>query len=511
MVAGASLATDTLVKVVIQITDADLDPKERAEEAQALYDDLQTISDMQGVRVSFLERVTNAGTLQFGVRFALGGEQVRAVLEELCDRIETQPIEILLTLYIDAMTLQVKTRDSEELAATIQAAELLVPPRRTFLAKAETYARSYGEFSPAEIANLEWMRQQLELPLEEAERLIGKALGPYRSRQAKRQRYREVLIEELSRQFPPTDESRAILKEFAVNLNLPAADESDIFEEAVQKIQADAEVKRSQHQAESEKTLLQENTRLQAELSQRQEANRQTFLQNYRAEYAKAIATSLYPLQFDQGRLEQARRIWDISATEAKAIEAEETALLYGSIESAMGADYSRLRELLWQGNWQEADRETERALLKAFNRSKQTLGPQQALQDVHIVERETLEQLPCVDLLTLNQLWSFYSENHFGFRVQAQIFEDSLRQPQDFLRAVGWVDGVGLGNTTFLQSARPYSSLEFSRNAPDGHLPTWRWCCTSLEGGYAVDGAIVEAFLSRLINTCQILQQPAA
>ncbi|MBD0267537.1 MAG: GUN4 domain-containing protein [Cyanobacteria bacterium Co-bin8] len=505
------MTTNTLVKVVVQITDTDLDPKERAEEVQFLHEELQHASEMQGVRVGFLERVTNEGTLQFGVRFNIGGEQLRAVLEGLCDRIEAHPVEVLVTLYIDAMTLQVKTRDSEELAATIQAAELLVPPRRTFLAKAETYARTYGEFSPAEIANLEWIRQQLDIPPPEAERLLAKALGPYRTRQAKQQRYREVLVEELGRQFPPTNESREILKEYAVNLKLPAEDELAIFEEVLYKIQSDADVKRSEKETEAVNTLMQENTRLQAELQEQAVADRQATVEHYRIEFAKAIETTLYPLQYDQGRLEQARIIWNIPAEEARAIEQAEIARRYGSIQSAVGADYSRLRELLWQGKWQEADRETERALLKAFNLVGQTGSANQPLQDVRIVDHTTLEQLPCLDLLTVDQLWRRYSDNRFGFKVQAQIFEEVQAQSQEFLRAVGWSEGFSLGNTPLIQSSQPYNQLQFSREAPEGHLPTWRWCCSSLEGGYVIDEIIVDTFLSRLINACQILQSASS
>lgn len=502
------MTTAALVKVVIQVTDTDLTPKEQAAEVQGLYENLQAVSEMQGIRINFLERVSDEGNLQFGVRFTLAGEQVRAALSELCDRIEAQPVEVLVTLYIDAMTLQVKTRDVEELAATTQAAELLLPPRRTFLAKAETYARSYGEFSPAEIANLEWIRQQLDIPVEEAALLLSRALGPYRSRQDKQRRYREVLLDEFNRQFPPTDESRETLKEYAANLRLPPEDAAAIYEEVLNKIQDDAEEKRRQEQAEQITRLQIEKTRLEDQLEQQAAAERQTLVKNYRTEYSKAIATSLYPLQFDQGRLEQARRIWEISPEEAQAIEREETAILYGDIQSAIGADYSRLRELLWQGDWLEADRETERALLRAFSLGQRALSADPSLQDVRLIDQWTLEQLPCLDLITIDQLWSLHSEEHFGFKVQAQIFEELQRQPHDFLRAVGWAEGLSVGNTPIFKSTRSYSDLDFSRQAPDGHLPTWRWCCPSLEGGYVVEDAFIDAFMSRLINTCQLLGQ---
>ena len=145
--------------------------------------------------------------------------------------------------------------------------------------------------------------------------------------------------------------------------------------------------------------------------------------------------------------------------------------------------------------------------MLKAFNLMGHAGSAHQPLDDVRIVDYTTVDQLPCVDLLTIDQLWRRYSSNRFGFRMQAQIFEELLRQPQEFLRAVGWGEGLSLGNSSLLQSRLPYNQLQFSREAPDGHLPTWRWCCPSLEGGYGIDEPMIDAFLSRLINTCQILQ----
>ncbi|HEY9879236.1 MAG TPA: GUN4 domain-containing protein [Leptolyngbyaceae cyanobacterium] len=507
MVSGASLATNTQVKAVIQITEPNLDPQERAAEVQRLYSELQSLSELQGIRISFLDRVTDEGTVQFGLRLGLRGEYVRITLEELCDRIEANPTEILLTLYIDTMTLQVKTRDWEELAATIQAAELLVPPRRTFLAKAEHYARSYSEFTPVEVANLELLRQQLSIPEEEADLLIARAVGPLRSLPEKRRRYREVLVEELGRQFPLSEGSRTTLKEYAANLKLPAEEEIALYEAEIQKIQAEAEARRKQQQSETEKTLIQVKTDLETKLQQKEAADRQSFLENYRKEYRTAIATTPYPLQYDQGRLEQARRIWNLSPEEVSAIELAETASLYGDVRSAVGVDYTRLREVLWQQEWAEADRETERALLKAFNLNQQSGPPAQPLDDVRIIDRETLVQLPRQDLITIDRLWNLHSKNHFGFTVQAQIYEDLGRQPREFLNTVGWPVGVGLGNARLFRATRPYSELQFNLDAPPGHLPTWRWCCASLEGGYSIDEAFVEAFFIHLIEMCHILQ----
>ncbi|HEY9763161.1 MAG TPA: GUN4 domain-containing protein [Trichocoleus sp.] len=506
MVSGASLATDTQVKAIIKITEPNLEPHERADAVQRLFTELQSLSELQGVRINLLDRVTDDGTVQFGLRLDFRGEYVRIALEELCDRIEANPTEILLTLYIDTMTLQVKTRDWEELAATMQAAELLVPPRRTFLAKAEHYARSYSEFSPVEVANLELLRQQLNIPQEEADLLIARAVGPLRSLPEKRRRYREVLVEELGRQFPLSEGSRMTLKEYAANLKLPPDEEISLYEAEIQKIQAEAEARRKQQQSEVEKTLIQAKTELETKLQQQTAADKQVFLENYRKEYRTAIATTPYPLQYDQGRLEQARRIWDLSPEEVSRIELEETANLYGDIRSAVGVDYTRLREMLWQKEWAEADRETERVLLKAFNLNQQA-GASQPLDNVRIIDRETLIQLPRQDLITIDRLWNLHSKNHFGFTVQAQIYDDLGRQPREFLSTVGWPVGAGIGNARLFRSTRPYSELQFNLDAPPGHLPTWRWCCASLEGGYSIDEEFIEAFFIHLIEICHILQ----
>jgi hypothetical protein len=469
---------------------------------QALYEDLLNLAELRGVRINFLERVTNAGTLQFGLRFAIGSASLRGMLDTLCDRLDTIPIELLISLYIDTMTLQVKTRDPEELAATIQAAELLLPPRRTFLAKAETYARRYGEFTPAEKANLDWLQQQLAIPPEEINQLLAKALGPYRSRREKRDRYRDVLVAELSHQFPPTEEIRTTLREFATNLRLPLEDEAVLYNEVMRDMQATVEAKRQQQEGEAAKTHLQEITRLQMALDQQEAADKQTHLGQYREEFSKAIASNFRPLEFDQGRLEQARRIWKISSEEATQIEVEETARRYGSIDSGVGADYSRLRELLYLGDWQAADIATEQALLYAATVAAGQGIPGQPLEDLRIIDTENLRQIPCQDLLTVDQLWRLYSNNKFGFQAQVQVYTAMAgQQPQDFLSLVGWRSGGG-----FLQKPRPYRELTFNLTAPDGHLPSWRWACASLEAGYTVSDELVETFLAYLVNPCHIL-----
>ena len=95
-------------------------------------------------------------------------------------------------------------------------------------------------------------------------------------------------------------------------------------------------------------------------------------------------------------------------------------------------------------------------------------------------INREQAMRLPCVDLLTIDQLWSRHSGGKFGFQAQYRIFEEVQRNPHDFQRQLEWrSDAFNLG-----ENLKPYKALSFTLKAPDGHLPSWRWSCPSLEGG---------------------------
>nr|WP_278003718.1 GUN4 domain-containing protein [Nodosilinea sp. TSF1-S3] len=212
------------------------------------------------------------------------------------------------------------------------------------------------------------------------------------------------------------------------------------------------------------------------------------------------MASSLYPSEFDQGRLEQARRLRGLSIDEALTLEAAVRDELYGGLESAAGVDYSRLRHLLHQQAWHEADMETESVLLKALDR------------DMQPVTAATVQRLPAVDLATIDALWSRYSNRRFGFkaqqlvyRSQQQIQQDERQRWLDFQQALGWREPPSL----FYRGYRPYHDLLFDLKAPPGHLPTWRWCCLSLSDRYRLSPELMAAVTQHL-NDCLPLD-PAA
>jgi GUN4-like/Caspase domain len=105
-------------------------------------------------------------------------------------------------------------------------------------------------------------------------------------------------------------------------------------------------------------------------------------------------------------------------------------------LESEKKVDYRKLRDLLKDGKWEEADRETLALMLQASNR-----------QAHGCLNEDSLKNFPCKDLRTIDELWVQASNGHFGFRVQKTIWEEcgspmsSGKDWDRFCIRVGWQD----------------------------------------------------------------------
>ncbi|MEH2419596.1 MAG: GUN4 domain-containing protein [Nostoc sp.] len=127
---------------------------------------------------------------------------------------------------------------------------------------------------------------------------------------------------------------------------------------------------------------------------------------------------------------------------------------------SEKGVDYRRLRDLLKAGNWKEADQETLAVMLKASDREQKGW-----------LDLESINNFPCTDLRTIDQLWVKYSDGHFGFSVQKRIWKSVGKDYEKFGDRVGWRKGI-----FFNKEWLSYSDLTFTKNSPQGHLPAlWR------------------------------------
>ena len=127
------------------------------------------------------------------------------------------------------------------------------------------------------------------------------------------------------------------------------------------------------------------------------------------------------------------------------------------NLSSECGIDYTRLRNLLAAGKWREADQETNAVMLKAAGTEKEDC-----------LSSESIQNFPCTDLRTIDQLWVKYSGGHFGFSVQKRIWESEGKDIGKYADRLGWRKGK------FFWNWLSYNQLTFSTNAPLGHLPAF-------------------------------------
>ncbi len=495
-------ATDAIAKVVVQWVDARLEATDRDGEIQLLGDRLQDLGMFPASRITYFKETADSEH-RLGLQVIIVEPQhIRVCLRLLYDRLLENPLDCRLQVVLRSVRLLLQTRNAEDLLALPNAIETLLPARQIFQARAEAYALQGGEHSPAETANLELLRYRLNLPHEEADYMVQRALGPYLDRQAKLQKYREVLTAELDRGTPLSEATWAELRTLYQSLGLTQADVATIGAASATQFQIEA----TQAQIpELEPSKPGEAQRTAPALPPTEPmpqvpdlaAPLPNYGERYRQEFTEAIAHTLYPSEFDRGRLEMARRLWELPPDPVQAMEQEITAEHYGPIDSAQGTDYSRLRQLLWSGYWEMADQETERLILTA-------LSP-----DLSPLDAETILKLPCQDLRTLDALWSRYGQDRFGFKAQYLIYCQVQRRADVFLEAVGWQQGIGIANVNVLTRRKAYRDLQFDGEAPNGHLPTWRWGCDALEGNYTVPERLVESLFSHLEKCIPDLAPP--
>lgn len=159
--------------------------------------------------------------------------------------------------------------------------------------------------------------------------------------------------------------------------------------------------------------------------------------------------------------------------------------------------DYTTLRDLLAAGKWEEADKETARVMLKvALSEERGWL------------EEEDIENFPCDDLRTIDQLWVKYSQGRFGFSVQKRIWIECGGQPgkrydpqvyKKFGDRIGW---------RVKDSWKSYNELTFNLNGSVGHLPVLDNDCDSAWGlvvfVWGCWGEFWVSFFSR-VDTCKL------
>jgi serine/threonine protein kinase len=133
-------------------------------------------------------------------------------------------------------------------------------------------------------------------------------------------------------------------------------------------------------------------------------------------------------------------------------------------LKSDVGMNYTKLRDLLKAGQWKEADNETLRVMLAVAKREKEGW-----------LDTYSIDNFPCADLRTIDQLWVKYSNGKFGFSVQKKIYQGlggTRKYNREIWEKLG--DKVGWGGKFAIWMY--YKAITFDITAPAGHLPRVVW-----------------------------------
>jgi hypothetical protein len=161
-------------------------------------------------------------------------------------------------------------------------------------------------------------------------------------------------------------------------------------------------------------------------------------------------------------------------------------ALIIFELKSAVGIDYTKLRDLLAAGKWKEADEETSELMFAAANLTNRRWW---MIRDIDNFPRE--------DFCTIDRLWVKYSDGWFGFSIQKQIYQslggtinyNPKFDWQAFEEALGWYKherNFSIYNNinkliTVTKKPLSYEEITFDKRAKKGHLPCF-WSLHSFD-----------------------------
>jgi hypothetical protein len=125
------------------------------------------------------------------------------------------------------------------------------------------------------------------------------------------------------------------------------------------------------------------------------------------------------------------------------------------SVESAMGLDFVALQRDLLNQDFEAADRLTSSMLRE--------LAGDAAVQRGYVYFSE-VPAMQGVDLVSIDRLWTVYSQGRFGFTSQARLLTTLDGRFDQLWPRIGWKrDGVW---------TRYPRSFTWSLEAPEGHMP---------------------------------------
>lgn len=133
------------------------------------------------------------------------------------------------------------------------------------------------------------------------------------------------------------------------------------------------------------------------------------------------------------------------------------------------------MQQALIDKNWKQADIETTRILLEIANKATPD-------SETNWLDPVDIKKMPCLDLKTVNQLWSEASKNHFGLVTQSKIWQNvggtTATKPdvpairKKFSVEVGWRGAEQKGQFSLNTLHQNLEGNAFDK-LPKGYLPS--------------------------------------
>ncbi|MGK7928635.1 MAG: GUN4 domain-containing protein [Spirulina sp.] len=149
--------------------------------------------------------------------------------------------------------------------------------------------------------------------------------------------------------------------------------------------------------------------------------------------------------------------------------------------ENVADKRYQQLEAYLKNEEWEKADYETYRVMLQVVEKAKNLY-----------LDEEDIQNFPCADLRTINDLWLKYSNGHFGFSVQKEIWLEEGGQPGKYDRVI--FEKFGDRVSWRKNEEWTLGDIEYNLGAPRGHLP----CGWGLGGFSSLAQRLVDCRIQR-------------
>lgn len=371
-------------------------------------------------------------------------------------------------------------------------------PKLKYRREAQSYAKQ-GEISLTGRRILDNWRERLGIPPEEATSIEDEILQPYRERLKNLQKYEDALVAAIKYAHPLNYQTRNELKIYQEMLGLRDEDVLPIEEKAT--MYCLDGVPSDSQQSQTFFSTMTQPAASDAPISTESKLEEAVIQQKYRNEVMGF--THQGKISFVGRRaLDVLKTRLGLDAAVAKAIEVEVLesyhvlCLSENELKSEQEIYYGKLQELLKLGKWQEANEKTWTLILQVSKREQEGW-----------LRLEDVKKLSCSDLRIINQLWTMYSDDHFGFSVQERIWQNIKGNEQEIEIWNQFAERTGWRENGEWCKPNTYRIFKSTFEAPEGYLPTWPAAKFGL-GKYGSDGVAgtlkgISSFALKILECC--------